>query len=409
MPGLLSIAIRRTPIAIHYILSSALLVGLSFSASGCVSVIALDHAVGAYDRTVVKLVSEQLLLNIARARHNQPIHFTAISSIAATYNFGFSAGATPALTGESGSLLAPIFGATMAENPTISIVPMQGEEFTQRLLTPFHEQKLTMLLRQGYDIDALLRLLATEIRLANDEGLYATVYNNRPSDHDGYTAFRRVVSHLSSIQDRHNLYIEPLLLEYNWTIPASAMTVEGFQSIYKDFFLTYDAEKQVYQVSKRVTGRVIITNYDQGILSNQERFRLQKEAETGLSNEIMLDIRPGRTGGEYPLYGKILLRSFSNVLTFIGRAMAEEPEYEVSPDFRTPPIRDNPAHALEILETEQLPVGVNITTTFNGHHYAVRPELGYQWNQKAFSLLYQLFQMTVAAAPQTGPAITISK
>ena len=154
----------------------------------------------------------------------------------------FTAGATPALTGESGSLLVPIFGGSVAENPTISIAPMQGEEFTQRLLTPFPEQKLTMLLRQGYDVDALLRLLAGEIRLANEEHQEA-VYYNRPSDRDGYPVFRRVMAHLSSIQDRHALYIEPLLFQYSWTIPASAVTPEGFQSIYKDFSLTYDAEQ----------------------------------------------------------------------------------------------------------------------------------------------------------------------
>lgn len=286
---------------------------------------------------------------------------------------------------------------------------MQGEEFTQRLLTPFHEQKLTMLLRQGYDIDALLRLLAGEVRLVNDEGLYTAAYNNRPSDQDGYTSFRRVIAHISTIQDRHELYIEPLLLEHSWTIPASAMTVEGFQSTYKDFSLTHDADKQVYQVSKKIAGRIIITNYDPAILSNQERFSLQRAAEIGPSNEIMLDIRPGHTGGEYPLHGKILLRSFYNVLTFIGRDMAEEPEYEVTPDFRTPPISENPPHTLEILETDHLPAGVDIAATLNGHYYVVRPELGYQWNRKTFSLLYQLFQMTVAAAPQTGPAITIAK
>ena len=290
---------------------------LGVSISGCVSAIALDRAVVAYDRTAVELVSKQLLLNIARARHNQPIHFTAISNIAATYNFAFSAGATPALTGESGSLLAPIFGASMAENPTISITPMQGEEFTQRLLTPFHEQKLTMLLRQGYDVDALLRMLAGEVRLATEQ--QEIVYYNRPAERNDYAVFRRVIAHLSSIQDRHALYIEPLLLQYNWTIPASAMTLEGFQSMYKDFSLTYDAEKQVYQVAKSVTGRIIISNYDPAILSHEERISLQKEAETGPFNEIILDIRPGHPGGEYPLHGKLLLRSFYNVLTFIGR------------------------------------------------------------------------------------------
>ncbi len=393
---------------IRHLFTRLLLVGIGVSISGCVSTLALDRAVVAYDRTAVELMSKQLLLNIARARHNQPIHFTALSNIAATYNFAVSAGATPALTGNSGFLLVPLFGASVAENPTISITPMEGEEFTQRLLTPFHEQKLTMLLRQHYDVDALLRLLAGEVRLVKD-GQYETVYNNRPADRVGYPAFRRVVTHLSTIQDRHSLYIEPLLLQTSWTIPASAMTLDGFQSTYAEFALTYDAKQQVYEVSKKVTGRMLITNYDPAILSHQDRLSLQKEAETGPANEIMLDIRPGHPGGEYPLHGKILLRSFYNVLIFIGRDMAEEPEYDVSPDPRTPLISENPMHTLEILETNSLPPGVDFSVALNGYSYAVRPETGYQWNRKAFSLLYQLFQMTVAAAPQAGPAITIAK
>jgi hypothetical protein len=392
----------------HLILNCFLVAVLGLNVSGCVSTIALDRAVVAYDKTTAEIVSKQLLLNIARARHNLPLHFTGISNIAATYNFSFTAGATPALTGERGSLLVPFFGGSVAENPTISIAPMQGEEFTQRLLTPFPEQKLTMLLRQGYDVDALLRLLAGEVRL-EQEGHQEAVYYNRPADQDGYPVFRRVMAHLSSIQDRHALYIEPLLFQYNWTIPANSLTPEGFQSIYKDFSLTYDAEKQVYQVSKRVTGRSIIANYDPAILSNEERIRLHEEAETGPANEIMVDIRPGHPGGEYPLHGKLRLRSFYNVLTFIGRDIEEEPEYDIPPDPRTPMISENPVHTLEILETDRVPSGVDFSVALNGSYYVVRPETGYQWNRKSFSLLYQLFQMTVSAVPQTGPAITISK
>jgi hypothetical protein len=40
---------------------------------------------------------------------------------------------------------------------------------------------------------------------------------------------------------------------------------------------------------------------------------------------------------------------------------------------------------------------------------AVRPQSGYQWNQKAFSLVYELFQMTVFPVVNVGPAITIAK
>ena len=233
-----------------------------FLISGCASNVALDHAVIAYDTTTANSISKQLLLNIARARHNQPMHFTAISNIAATYKFTVNAGVGGAVTGDRGSLLVPLFGTSAEENPTVSISPMQGDEFTQRLLTPFQEQKLTLLLRQGYDVDSLLRLMGSELRLQTKEPLKISVHNNRPSDRTGYTVFRQVVSHLSAIQDRHALHVEPLSFQRTWTVPAAAVTPETFATTYKDYALTYIADQRAYLVSKRENGRVMITNYD---------------------------------------------------------------------------------------------------------------------------------------------------
>ena len=97
------------------------------------------------------------------------------------------------------------------------------------------------------------------------------------------------------------------------------------------------------------------------------------------------------------------------ILTFIGRGMAEEPETDVAPDPRTPNITENPAHILEITRTHARPPGSELSVELDGDFYALRPESGYQWNRKAFSLLYQLFQMSVAPVDKSGPAITISK
>jgi hypothetical protein len=46
---------------------------------------------------------------------------------------------------------------------------------------------------------------------------------------------------------------------------------------------------------------------------------------------------------------------------------------------------------------------------YRGRYYALRPDTGYQWNKKAFVLLYQLFQMTVVKPAAGGPSITIAK
>ena len=375
---------------------------------GCGAIVALDRAVLGYDRTAAASTSKLLLLNVARARHNQPMHFTGVSSIAATYKFGFSAGIGPAITGNQGALLLPMLGGSVEKNPTISIAPMQGDEFTQRLLTPFQEEKLTLLLRQGYDVDALLRLMGAEVRLDTANADQAIAHLNRPSDKEGYQVYRRVIAHLSSIQDRHALFVEPLRFEHSWTVPADKVTPESYLETFKDFLIVEDKQQHTFRISKRISGRIIITNYNPSILPSEEQLRLHQEAEEASSNDILLDIRAGHPGGEFPMHGRIRLRSFHEVLTFIGRGIEEEPEFDVAPDPRTPAISQNPTKTLDIVEASHAPSS-ELSVSHCGMHYFLAAERGYQWNRKAFSLLSQLFQMSVSALPQAGPAITISK
>jgi len=337
------------------------------------------------------------------------MHFTAVSSIAATWRFGTSVGLGGAATGARGGLIVPTLGASAEENPTISIAPMQGEEFTDRLLTPFSEYKLALLLRQGYDVDSLLRLMGAEIRLRHDATGRRDSFKNRPTDGVGYPIYRRVMAQLSAIQDLHALHVEPLQVQLNWLVPAASLTPDAFQSTYKDFAVAFDAARNAWRVSRRVSGRVMITNYDPASLPDEERAKLHEEAQDAPFNDVFIDIRPGYTGGEFPIHGRLRLRSFHEILTFIGRSLDEEPEYDVAPDPRTPGIRENPAATLGVVEARAPPPGGELSVALNGWHYSLRPETGYQWNRKAFSLLYQLFQMSVTTAAQPGPAITIAK
>lgn len=96
------------------------LYALFLALPGCLSPITLNHAVMTYDEAVINASAKQLLVNIARAQHHQHLHFTRVSTIAATFNFSANAGATPALTGDKGGMLAPIFGGSVSENPTLA-------------------------------------------------------------------------------------------------------------------------------------------------------------------------------------------------------------------------------------------------------------------------------------------------
>jgi hypothetical protein len=90
--------------------------------------------------------------------------------------------------------------------------------------------------------------------------------------------------------------------------------------------------------------------------------------------------------------------------------MGEEPEYDVAKDPRTPTPTENPAFTIGLVESDSKIPGASRAIRYAGHYYALRPETGYQWNKKAFLLLYQLFQMTVVKPAQSGaPTITIAK
>ncbi len=377
--------------------------------TGCLAPLTLEGDVLNYDKSSNNILSRQLLLNIARARHRDPIHFTGIANIAATYHFQMNAGMGSALTGESGGLLVPAFGIGAAENPTISIVPIEGEEFTKRLLTPFTADKLTLMLRQHYDIDLLLRLTVGELRMPRQGKDVA--FLNDPADMVGYPQFRRVVLHLSSIQDSNDLYIEPLIFRRSWTLPAEAMTPEGLQALEHDeVTVTFDEGKRLYRLSARVTGRIVITNYDPELLPDEEKIRMNEAALKGPPNEIVVDIRPGYTGGEYPLTGKLRLRSFFSILSFLGETIGEEPEYFVEKDPRTPEVAQNPNRTLEIVEEEDKPEGAELAVYYKGNYYAVAPDKGYLWNASGFQLLHQIFQMAVSELPKSAaPGITIAK
>lgn len=381
----------------------------ALSSAGCLSPPTLNRAVLAYDEAITDAISKQLLINIARAHHHEPIHFTGVANVAATFDFRVTAGATPTLTGEHGRTLMPLFGGSIAENPTISIAPIEGEEFTKRLLAPFQESKLTLLLRQGVDIDLLLRLMANELRLKHQGEEIA--YRNRPSDKDDYEMFRKVVLHLSAIQDANRLYAEAMTFERTWTIPAESVTAEGFAALEQQYLIVYLPEQRAYVLRKPVSGRILITNYDPATLPPDERIRLHETADQRPANDVSFDIRPGHIGGEWPMRGDFRLRSFNAMLNFLSRSVDDEREYDVDKDLRTPSVAENPVHTMELLISDRAPEASALFVRSHGRYYAVNGEgpLG-RWNREAFKLLTQLFQMTVTEVPRSGvPGITIAK
>ncbi|MGE0474574.1 MAG: hypothetical protein AB7P17_13145, partial [Nitrospirales bacterium] len=258
------------------------------------------------------------------------------------------------------------------------------------------------------DIDLLLRLMAGEIRITTNGSEVA--YYNRPADKTGYPVFRQIVLHLSRLQDNNQLYVEPLVFDREWTLPLSSLSATDFQTLENHYRIIVDKEKQVYTLQKRTIGHTVITNYDQTTIPNKERLALQAKADRWPPNDILVDIRADNPGGEYPMHGAFRLRSFHGILNFLGRTVDNEQEYHVDPDPRTGIVAENPVRTMDIIETDSKPPNAKLSVIHEGHHYSIADDEKRSWNQEAFRLLYQLFQMTVTDVPRgVGPSITIAK
>jgi len=386
--------------------------------TGCLSPIAMHRAVLEYDRTVSYVEADLLLLNIARARHHRPVHFTAVSSVAATFDFRTNAGIRGGIGPSTDSRERPInleYSASVAENPTITIVPITGEEFTKRILRPMDESHVDFLVRQGFDIGMVLRLMARGIAI--DGGETPTVLFNSPSRREEYTEFRRRLLHLASLDYQKELRIGPIMYEDAFPVALDrALTpAEVVAALQKGYRWTTRGKDQPAALTRKATGRIIMTNYDLHRLSNEERHRLNEDIERFSPDHVFVDIRPGFAGGEYPLRGFILLRSFNSIISFVARGIAEEPGYHVDKDARTGPVLRNPAHVLEIEESSTRLPDAEFSVEFEGKHYAIRKfpiteGMEPSWNQEAFAVLSDLFQMTVTDVSNVKtPIISIPK
>jgi hypothetical protein len=386
--------------------------------TGCLSPIAMHRAVIEYDRTVHQVEAELLLLNIARARHYRPVHFTAVSSVAATFDFHVNAGVIGRISRgplPDDSLVDLNYGTEVAENPTVTIIPVSGEEFTKRILRPLDESHLEFLARQGFDLSMVLRLLGRGIVIEGEEA--PTIVFNTPSRREEYREFRRRLLHLAALDSQKKLRIAPIMYEEAFPISLErALTpAEVVAAIDRGYRWSVPTEGRPALLIRRVTGRLAITNYDLNRLDNDERKRLNAEIGGVPADHVFVDIRPGFPGGEYPLKGFLLLRSFNSIISFVARGIAEDPGYHVDPDPRTGPVQRNPAHVLEIEESSSPLKDAEFSVEFEGKYYSIRKfpiteGMVPSWNQEAFAVLANLFQMTVTDVSSVKtPIISIPK
>ena len=376
--------------------------------SGCAGPPVLGRQVLGYDEVTKSLDQKLLLLNIARVDNGETVHFTSTSSIAATFDWTTTIGATGRLN--SGSVADSLdlnIGASASENPTFSIVPISGEEFTMRVVTPFGESAFEFLVFQGGRIDQVMRMMAAGIEVQTRSGSFVRFIENDPQRPQEYEEFRRIAMHLQWLNNNRKLFVRPLVFEESLIadfkeVPRAEDINNGF-----DKGLRWRQKPDGnYELTRLSAGRVVVSNFDPMGMTDQERFELNESIRKNPKGFVHLEIRPDGPGGDLPIRGAIKLRSMYQILIFLAKGIRTSKEFDVAPDPRTGEVARSPGETLKINVTDRQPENVPEWVYYDGRYYSVNDS---HWDRSSFAILGILFQSTVGKVEAVGVPITISK
>jgi len=155
-----------------------------------------------YNEAVQSTKNEQLLLNLVRLQYREEPLFLDVGSIAAQFKFEGSGGAGAGLT--EGPPKNPHqfdleIGFGFEEKPTITLTPLQGQDFANRLLSPLPRDVIAHLTHSGWSIDRVLRLT---VQTMNGLDNASSASGPTPQQPPQFEAFARVSKLFRELQQQ---------------------------------------------------------------------------------------------------------------------------------------------------------------------------------------------------------------
>ena len=117
-----------------------------------------------YNIAIQRTIDEQLLLNLIRLKYHDTPFFLEVNSVSSQFKLNSEASIsatlkeqqTPETVGLSGKL-------NFTEQPTVTYLPLHGNDFIQRLLKPISVDTIILLANSGWSIERVLRLTVDDI------------------------------------------------------------------------------------------------------------------------------------------------------------------------------------------------------------------------------------------------------
>jgi hypothetical protein len=155
-----------------------------------------------YNDAVADTENEQFLLNIVRLRYRDPPKSLAVGSITSSFNFEVT-GPTNNIVGVNrGSALSTHlynllgFSAQASDVPTISLTPLNGQDFVTGMVAPIPLDRIVVLAHTGWDLDRLLMLMGHNMNGLENAAHLAGQGSDRVPRYAEFVAAARVLGRL---------------------------------------------------------------------------------------------------------------------------------------------------------------------------------------------------------------------
>jgi hypothetical protein len=207
--------------------------GIALAGSGCAfGPIVLEKSHGRYNEAVRLVNEEQLLRNLVHMRYNETPLNLNVSSIAAQYELTAGAEARPFFVAPNPSnsnivfrtftKILPDVTGSAANRPTITLIPSDNGDATQKFLTPISAEMLLFLAETSWPVSTVMRLW---IERLNGVPNAASASGPQRDQIPDFERFRRVAELLQLARSLRlgDVWPEDHFVDVSGPLPSSAV------------------------------------------------------------------------------------------------------------------------------------------------------------------------------------------
>jgi hypothetical protein len=374
---------------------------------------AIKRSRAQYNQAIQRTQDEQLLLNLVRLRYRDTPLFLEVTSVSTQYTF--DGGASTSGTAVEGGPDSVGFGlsAGYSEKPTVTLSPLQGKDFVERVLTPVSIETVLTLTRAGWSVERVLRLCANHLNGLDNA---SNTTGPTPTDAPRHAQFAEAANLLRTLQLAGALEVGQVGGRATLSEPLAAERVSAAD-------LIAAAEKGYRFEAANGSGLLKLTGDAPRLVMEFHPAPAQEEATARLRELLNLDaseshvgVSVGATGPRSSEPGDQLIvgtRSLMGTLYFLSNAV-EVPDDHGERGLVTTTLDEAgqpfdwtrvTGDLLRVHSQTWPPVGAAVAVQHRGHWFYIDDT---DLNSKStFALLSQLFALQAGGAESTTPVLTL--